>query len=142
VLIERKAELLALEHRIARRIRRSWVTFITLLVVSNLITGTIAVTVALSLAHDIWRLRPWMVGHKQARGWADRLKNRPGAPFLVPTIMNPDPFLPSREISLDILPAETIQRLETLAEEEGITVQDLVTRILDREIAKALGRNN
>jgi hypothetical protein len=56
--------------------------------------------------------------------------------------MNPDPFLPSRELSLDILSAETIQRLEALAEEEGLTVQDLVARILDREIAKALGRNN
>jgi hypothetical protein len=56
--------------------------------------------------------------------------------------MNSDAFLPSRELSLDILPAETLQRLEALADQQGVTVQELVTRILDREIARALGRNN
>ena len=53
-----------------------------------------------------------------------------------------DAFLPFQTFSLDILPAETVRRLEALAEERGVDLQTIVTEILDREIARALGRNN
>jgi hypothetical protein len=58
MLTERRAELLALEYRIGKRIRRICLLFCAVVVVSNLITGTIAVSGALALAHDIWHLRP------------------------------------------------------------------------------------
>jgi hypothetical protein len=58
MLTERKAELLALEHRIEKRIRRTWVMFAMAVILSNIITGAVAVTIALSLAHSIWKLHP------------------------------------------------------------------------------------
>jgi hypothetical protein len=54
----------------------------------------------------------------------------------------PDAFLPSLKFPLDILSEETIKRLEALADERGVDLQTVITEILDRELARALGRNN
>ena len=54
VLTDHKAELLALEHKLEKRIRR----FFWTLAVSNLVTIAVSVAVTLALAHAIWHLRP------------------------------------------------------------------------------------
>jgi|HubBroStandDraft_2_1064218.scaffolds.fasta_scaffold2834721_1 hypothetical protein len=54
----------------------------------------------------------------------------------------PDAFFPSCKFPLDILSNETIARLEALAAEQGVSLQTVITEILDRELARALGRNN
>jgi hypothetical protein len=57
-MLEWKAEMLILEHKLNQRIRRTRVLFWIGLVLSNLLTEALAVAVALAVAHDIWRLRP------------------------------------------------------------------------------------
>jgi hypothetical protein len=58
MLTERRAELMALEHRIEGRLRRVQVMFWVVVIISNIITGVLAVTVALHMAHEVWKLHP------------------------------------------------------------------------------------
>jgi hypothetical protein len=56
MLTERKAELLSLEAKLERRIRRSQALFWLALAISNLASVATAVVIALHLARAIWRL--------------------------------------------------------------------------------------
>jgi len=42
-------------------------------------------------------------------------------------------FLPSKPFSFDILPAETIQRLQAIADHRGITVGQIIWNLVDPE---------
>jgi hypothetical protein len=51
-------------------------------------------------------------------------------------------FLPSREFSFDILSDETLARLGALAAKRGIDVQELITHIIDRKLAREMNQLN
>ena len=56
---------------------------------------------------------------------------------------HPEPFRPYRRLNLeDVFDETTIERLEQIAEEEGLTVEQVVWQMVDRAILKAKGMNN
>jgi hypothetical protein len=54
-----------------------------------------------------------------------------------------EPFRPYRRLNLeDVFDEATIERLEQIAETEGLTVEEVVWQMVDRAILKAKNSNN
>jgi hypothetical protein len=56
---------------------------------------------------------------------------------------HPEPFRPSRRFNLeDVFDEATIARLSEIAEEQGLTVEEVIWQMVDRAILEAKGMTN